>query len=65
MKKIINETNNIIKKLILGQTITIEFYSATTSMETTGMIIKIDHLKKNLHLPNLCIPFSKIIKITV
>lgn len=64
MKKIINESNDILKKLILGQTITIKFYHLAKFREITGMIIKIDQKSKLLYLPNLCIPFSNIITIT-
>lgn len=64
MKKIITETNDIIKKLILGQTITIKFHYLAESKEVTGMIIKIDKVKKNLYLPNHCIPFANIIMIS-
>lgn len=63
MKKIITETNDIIKKLILGQTITIKFHYLTELKEVTGMIIKIDKVEKNLYLPNCCIPFANIITI--
>lgn len=64
MKKFINEPHDIIRKLILGQTITIRFKYLTNLLETTGMIIKIDIKRKILHLPNLSIPFENIIQIT-
>lgn len=64
MKKIITETNDIIKKLMLGQTITIKFHCLAESKEVTGMIIKIDKVEKNLYLPNCCIPFANIIMIS-
>ncbi len=63
MERIIKEPNDIIKGLILGQTITIKFNYLKKAFKTTGMIIKIDKTKKWLYLPNICIPFSNIITI--
>lgn len=65
MKKFINEPYNIIRKLILGQTITIRYQNLTGLVVATGMIIKIDKKTNTLHLPNLSIPFSNIIQITI
>ncbi len=57
-------SKNIVKKLILGQTITIKFIFSQECYEKTGMIIKIDRLKEILYLPNSIIPFSSIVSIT-
>lgn len=64
MKEFIDEPYNIIRKLILGQTITIRFQHLTDLIEITGMIIKIDIKERTLHLPNLSIPFTSIVQIT-
>lgn len=53
----------ILKQLILGQTITIRFLNITEYIERTGMIIKIDKINNILYLPNLKIPFDNIIAI--
>ena len=52
-----------LKKLILGQTVTIKFLNINQYTEQTGMIIKIDKVKEILYLPNLKIPFADIIAI--
>lgn len=64
MKEIINESSKKIKKIILGQTITVKFFFSEKTIEQTGMVIKIDLEEKILHLPNRKIPFSSIINIT-
>ncbi len=53
----------IVKQLILGQTITIKFFNYNECIEKTGMIIKIDKDSCILHLPNLKIPFTSIVAI--
>lgn len=53
----------IIKKLILGQKVTIKYKILSSYVEKTGMLLKIDLVNEYLHLPNIAIPFANIITI--
>jgi len=57
------KVNWILEKVILGQTITINFLFLTRAIKITGMIIKIDKSEEALYLPNFKIPFNYILDI--
>ena len=55
--------SSALKKLILGQTVTVKFRFLAKSIEVRDMIIKIDPLENILYLANFKIPFQDIIMI--
>lgn len=55
--------NSVLKKLILGQTVTVKFRFLAKSIEVRDMIIKIDSLENVLYLASFQIPFRDIITI--